>query len=67
MNWRKTLIYGLLLSFSLALYQVLFQPWWNSWLEGMGRSIGIAEVAAGYFVLWMITLFIGRMVTRRME
>ena len=67
MKWRKTLIQLVLLSFSLGIYQVLFQPWWNAWLEGMGRSIGIFEVSAGFFLTGVITMVITRIVTRRME
>ena len=67
MKWRKPLISLMMLSFALALYQVVFQPLWNSWLESMGRSVGIAEVATGFFLTGLFTMLVTRMVTRRMD
>ena len=67
MNLRKTLIYGAFLSLAMALYQVMFQPWWNSWLETQGRSVGIGEVALGFFIMWFVALLLSKLVTRRMK
>jgi hypothetical protein len=66
MKVRKTLIQLLVLSFALALYQVMFQPMYDSYLQSMGRSIGIAEVALGYFITGALTFVVTKMLTRRM-
>ncbi len=67
MNWRKTIITGLILSFALAIYNIFFQPLWFKYMEAQGRATGVAETALGYFGAIMLTTIITWFVTRRMN
>lgn len=66
MNWRKSLVSLLILSFAMSIYQLWFQPSYNQWLIGQGRSLGVAESAGGYFMAGILTLLITWFVTKKM-
>lgn len=67
MNVKKLLITGLILSFALAIYHVWVQVPYEQALENEGKSVGVAEVALGYFLVWFITLIVTWYVTKNMD
>lgn len=65
MKWRKPVISVLILSIAMAFYDIFFKGYWYGYVEGQGRSVGVGEVAGGYFLVGMFVLVVNYLLTRK--
>ena len=63
----KKLVQALILSFALAIYQVFLASMWENFVVDQGASLGVGEVAAGYFLVMLVALMASWWITRRMS